>query len=300
MGGCTNTTASDCKVCRHFRIKKKKQCVKECPSNLFAYGSLCVEADYCTSLHRKPIFGECRDSCPLIFEKYANVNVSNADEVEQCAKECPAIEVDSIATSDLLRGCKIIKGDILIRMQSSVPNTMEILERNLGDIEEIDGILKIYRSPVITSLSFFRNLRVIRGEADSGKEKSKYTFVLMSNENLVELWNWNEKTALQLVRGNLLVHFNSKLCLKQIKELQQILKTNTSADFISNESNGYEQTCSAIAIRTDDKVLNSSSVEISWNKIKVSESEKIAGYIVYLIVAPNMTVTHIGIDTCVQ
>lgn len=293
MGGCINPSAGGCKVCRHFRNMSDRKCVSECPPNLFAYSSFCVDSDYCIKSGKKPIFGECRDSCPLIiFEK--NVNISSVD---QCAKECPATEVDSLATSDLLRGCQIVKGDIFIRLQSGVSNTMQILERNLGDIEEIEGILKIYRSPVITSLKFLRNLRVVRGITS---ENSKYTFVIMSNENLVELWDWNEKKSLQLVRGNLLVHFNSKLCLNQIHSLQQLLKTNVTADFISTESNGYEQTCSASVIATRPVVLSSSSVEIIWDKVNVSESEKVVGYIIYYIVAPTMTVTHLGIDTCVQ
>lgn len=293
IGGCLNPTPSACKVCRHFRNMINKQCVKECPKDLFAYSSFCVDADFCTKAGKKPLFGECRDSCPLIiFEK--NVNVSS---VEQCAKECPATEVDSLATSDLLRGCQIVKGDIFIRLQSGVANTMQILERNLGDIEEIDGILKIYRSPVITSLSFLRSLRIIRGNAS---DNPKFTFVIMSNENLQELWDWDEKQFLDLTRGNLLVHFNSKLCLNQIHKLQQLLKTNVTADFISTESNGYEQTCSANIIVTQSNVLNSSTVEIIWNKINITKLEKIVGYIVYYIVAPDMTVTHLGIDTCVQ
>lgn len=293
MGGCINPTSSGCRVCRHFRNMIDKKCVSECPENLFAYSSFCVDADFCTKAGKKAILRECRDSCPLIIMERM-VNISS---VEQCARECPGTEVDSLATSDLLRGCQIVKGDINIRLQSGVANTMQILERNLGDIEEIEGILKIYRSPVITSLSFLRNLRIIRGNSSLNQ---KFTFVIISNENLQELWNWNEKRSLKLIRGNLLVHFNSKLCLNQIDKLQELLKTNKTADFISDESNGYEQTCSENLIVTEYKVLSSSSVQITWNKINITKSEKIVGYIVYYIVAPTLTVTHIGIDTCVQ
>ena len=210
---------------------------------------------------------------------------------------CTQIEVESLATSDLLRGCQIINGDINIRLKLGVADTMQTLERNLGDIEEINGILKIYRSPVVTSLSFLRSLRIIRG--NTSIENSKFTLVIMENENLIELFG-NEKSSLQLSRGNLLVHYNSKLCLNQIHELQKMLKTNVTADFVGSESNGYEQTCSASAIATTTKVLSSSSVDIIWNKINVKESEKIVGYIVYYIVAPTRNVSRIGIDTCVQ
>lgn len=293
IGDCITAKPSGCKVCRNFYSVDDGICVHQCPTNQFTLSSLCINATSCVNRGKKPILGECRDSCPLIIAE-KNVNISS---IEQCALECPATEVDSLATSDLLRGCQIIKGDINIRLQSGVANTMQILERNLGDIEEIEGILKVYRSPVITSLSFLRNLRKIQGNTS---ETSKYTFIILSNENLQELWNFNEKKILHLSRGNLLVHFNSKLCPNQIHELQQVLKTNTSEDFISSESNGYEQTCSARAIETWFKVLNESSVDISWVKIKISDSEKIMGYIIFYIVAPERNVSHLGIDTCVQ
>lgn len=295
MGDCTDPTANGCKVCKHYRIMLDGKCVSECPTDLFAYKGFCVDADFCTKANKKPIFGECRESCPLIFSETYGDNPS----VEQCARECPGTEIESLATSDLLRGCQIVKGDIFIRLPSGfdAANTMQILEQNLGDIEEIEGILKIYRSPVITSLSFFRSLRIIRGNKS---ENSKYTFIILSNDNLQELWDFNEKKSLELVRGNLQIHFNSKLCLTQIHQLQKLLKTNTSADFISTESNGQEQTCSAKVVVTWSKVLNSTSVEISWKKIHVSESEKVIGFIIYYIVAPIRNVTHLGVDTCVQ
>lgn len=97
--------------------------------------------------------------------------------------------------------------------------------------------MKVYRSPAITSLNFFRNLRTIRGNR---LENNKYSFVIMSNENLQVLWNFSEKKTLQLMRGNLLVHFNSKLCVKEIFDLQRLLKTNVTEDFVGTESNGYE------------------------------------------------------------
>lgn len=293
LGGCSNITANDCNLCKHYRIYGTDECVYKCPPDLYTYNILCVNASFCESKRLKPILGECRDLCPpIIRDQY--IYVKNID---QCALECPAIEIQTLQMSDLVRGCQIIKGDVNIQLQSGVADTMQILERNLGDIEEIEGILKIYRSPAITSLSFFRNLRIIRGNQI---QKTRYTFVIISNENLQELWNFNEKKSLELSHGNLLVHFNSKLCLSEIHQLQTLLNTNKSADFIGDASNGYEYTCVAQSIVTEYRVLNSSNVEISWNKISILETEKIIGYIVYYIVAPSQNLTHVGIDTCVQ
>lgn len=96
------------------------------------------------------------------------------------------------------------------------------------------------------------------------------------------------------------MHFNSKLCLKEIHDLQQLLKTNTTEDFISTESNGYEETCVAKEITSSCNVLSSSEVEIEWERFDISKTEKIVAYIIYFIVAPERNITHLGIDSCVQ
>lgn len=99
IGGCTSPLPNGCRLCRNFRtIDADNMCVSQCPGNLFALSSLCISADFCKSLHKKPIFGECRDSCPLIITE-KNVNISSPD---QCARECPGTEVESLATSDLV------------------------------------------------------------------------------------------------------------------------------------------------------------------------------------------------------
>lgn len=131
-------------------------------------------------------------------------------------------------------------------------------------------------------------------------DKTNFTFQILSNDNLQELWDFREKRTLRLERGNLLVHYNSKLCLSQIRELQSVLGTNKSEDFVGNESNGYEQPCFALPISTWHNVLNHTSVEISWEKLNVSKTEKIMGSIIYYVVAPDRNVTYRGLDTCVQ
>lgn len=289
IGGCEDSTPNTCSVCRNFRIHIGGACVDKCPSDLYIHNSLCVSAYYCLARKRVPILGECRQHC----ESIGSGNITSAS---QCTRSCGAVEVDSLSASDSVRGCKKIRGDLFIRIQSGSANTMQYLERNLGDIEEIEGILKVYRSPVLTSLSFLRNLRIIGGKSN---DNVKYTLVIMSNENLQELWDFKEKRSLKLLNGNLLIHFNSKLCLSQIRELQSTVKTNTSEDFINIDSNGYEQTCSARAIVTWFKVLNHTSVEISWEKFNITKSEQIMGYIIYYVVAPERNITHRGIDTCV-
>ena len=55
---------------------------------------------------------------------------------------------------------------MLSSLAASVPidNIAAELETSLGQLEEITGYLTIKRSYALVSLSFFRKLRVIRGE----------------------------------------------------------------------------------------------------------------------------------------
>lgn len=132
------------------------------------------------------------------------------------------------------------------------------------------------------------------------KEKTNFTFQIVSNDNLQELWDFREKKTLKLLRGNLLVHYNSKLCLSQVYDLQNLLGTNKSKDVISTESNGYEQTCLSRAMATYEKVLNHTSVEIFWERLNVTKNEKTMGSVIYYVVAPERNITYRGMDTCVQ
>lgn len=45
----------------------------------------------------------------------------------------------------------------------------------------------------------------------------------MDNQNLVELWDWNTRKLdgeLHIERGTIFFHFNPKLCIYRIKQLQ--------------------------------------------------------------------------------
>lgn len=293
-----NETASGCSVCRNYRLLNDT-CVRECPANLFILSNLCVDAEYCRSEHKIPFDHECRNVCPKNYKRNNDTSalVACVKCNPECLRACGSIEVNSLGDSEFLRGCQVIVGDLYIRLHHGVADTKHRLERNMGDIEEILGILRVYRSPALTSLSFLRNLRIIHGNRTTDE---KYTVMIMENENLQRLWDFSEKKNLKLLQGNMLVHFNSKLCLSEIYALQSMLKTNTTQDWIGTESNGNEETCSARLIQTYFDVLTRDTVSITIERIDVPENEKIVGYIIYYMVAPEQNVTHFGMDTCAQ
>lgn len=108
-------------------------------------------------------------------------------------------------------------------------------------IEEIHGYLKVVRSFPLISLNFLKNLRVIHGNT---LESDKYAFVVLDNQNLQELWDWKGR-SLSIKRGRLFFHFNPKLCMSVIDQLQNITKLFPSytEHEVASSSNGDKTAC---------------------------------------------------------
>lgn len=83
-----------------------------------------------------------------------------------CPKVCKGLFVSNIETVQKLRGCTTIDGDLEMQIKGG-DNIIQELERSLGSIEVIKGVLKITRSFPILSLSFFKSLRTITGKPET-------------------------------------------------------------------------------------------------------------------------------------
>lgn len=119
-------------------------------------------------------------------------------------------------------------------------NIVNELEKNLNMIEEIYGYLKVVRSFPLISLNFLKNLRVIHGNT---LESDKYAFVVLDNQNLQELWDWKGR-SLAIKRGKLFFHFNPKLCMSVIDQLQNITNLpNYTEHEVASSSNGDKTAC---------------------------------------------------------
>lgn len=90
-----------------------------------------------------------------------------------CPKVCKGLYVNNIETVQKLRGCTIVDGDLDMQIKGG-ENIIQELERSLGSIEEIRGVLKIARSFPLLSLSFFKNLRNITGNQDVSEEAKTF------------------------------------------------------------------------------------------------------------------------------
>uniref|UniRef100_H3ANU2 receptor protein-tyrosine kinase n=1 Tax=Latimeria chalumnae TaxID=7897 RepID=H3ANU2_LATCH len=256
LGSCYEANnPQKCVACRHYQ--HITGCVETCPPGYYRFeGWRCVAFDFCQELHNKCKNsresgchqyvihnGECIPECPSGYTMNStNLNCS------PCAGPCPRVcdifgdekMIDSVTSAQELRGCTVINGSITINIRGG-NNIAAELEANLGLVEEITGFLKIRRSYALVSLSFFRKLRLIRGEM---LEMGNYSFYALDNQNLRQLWDWS-KHKLTIAQGKLFFHYNPKLCLSEIHKMEDIsgAKGRQEKNDIALKTNGDQASC---------------------------------------------------------
>lgn len=167
-------------------------------------------------------------------------------------------------------------------------------------VAEIDGYLKIVRSYPLVSLSFFKNLRLIRGNV---LESGKYAISVLDNQNLQDLWDWTTKN-LTIINGSLFFHFNPKLCPEKIEALRQ--QANISDVDISASSNGDRVACeyflrelklfykhflkiytgNVTSFTVETTRIGSHYVVLEWIKFDMIDSRKLLSFLIFYIEAP--------------
>uniref|UniRef100_A0A8D3CU01 receptor protein-tyrosine kinase n=1 Tax=Scophthalmus maximus TaxID=52904 RepID=A0A8D3CU01_SCOMX len=258
LGGCLKpNSANHCVACRG--LQHGDNCVERCPENHFTFrGWRCVNFAFCQNLHnqckrekehtKSPDCheyvihnGACIPECP---SGYTTVNSSSLI-CTPCAGLCPKVcmglkTVDSVTAAQALRGCTVLNGSLVINLRGG-NNIAAELEASLGQLEEITGYLTVRRSYALVSLSFFRKLRVIRGEE---QEIGNYSFYALDNQNLRQLWDWS-KHKLAILQGRMFFHYNSKLCMSEIRKMEEVTGTKErqlKID-IASKTNGDQASC---------------------------------------------------------
>lgn len=120
-------------------------------------------------------------------------------------------------------------------------NIVKELEKELSDIEEIQGRLKITRTFSLISLSFFKNLRVIGSKLQPNE---LFALHIMDNANLADLFPNN----VTIEQGRLFFHFNPKLCIEKIERLKPWTValnnvTSIAIEDVALNSNGDKVAC---------------------------------------------------------
>uniref|UniRef100_UPI003AABBB57 insulin receptor b n=1 Tax=Centroberyx gerrardi TaxID=166262 RepID=UPI003AABBB57 len=171
------------------------------------------------------------------------------------------------------------------------------LEANLGQLEEITGYLTIRRAYALVSLSFLRKLRIIRGEQLEG---DIHSFFALDNQNLRELWDWS-KHNLTIQHGRMFVHYNSKLCMSEIRKMEEMTGTkerNLKND-IAVRNNGDQASCENRLLKFTLIKTLSDKIMVKWEPFWPLDFRDLLGFMVLYKEAPYKNVTEFdGQDAC--
>eukprot|EP00064_Thunnus_orientalis_P015399 superscaffoldBa00002846_g15451 len=314
LGGCLKpNSTSHCVACRG--LQAQGTCVERCPENHYTFkGWRCVSFAYCQELHnrckrekehsRSPDCheyvihnGACIPECP---SGYTTVNSSSLN-CTPCAGLCPKVcmglkTVDSVTAAQALRGCTILNGSLVINLRGG-NNIAAELEASLGQLEEITGYLTVRRSYALVSLSFFRKLRVIRGEET---EIGNYSFYALDNQNLRQLWDWS-KHKLTILQGRMFFLYNSKLCMSEIRKMEEVTGTKDRQvkNEIASKTNGDQASCENRLLKFTQIRTMSDKIMVKWEAFWPPDFRDLLGFMVLYKEAPFQNVTEFdGQDAC--
>ncbi|XP_037538287.1 insulin receptor a [Nematolebias whitei] len=308
LGSCTKpNSASHCVACRG--LQHESICVERCPNDYFIYkGWRCVSNAFCQDLHNRCKQekeknkntdchdyvihnGACIPECPSGF------SIGNSSlHCKPCAGPCPKVcrgvkMVDSVTAAQALRGCTVLNGSLVINLRGG-NNIAAELEASLGQLEEITGYLTVRRSYALVSLSFFRKLRLIRGEE---QEIGNYSFYALDNQNLRQLWDWS-KHKLTILQGRIFFHYNSKLCMSEIHQMENVTGTKgrQSASDIAIKTNGDQASCENSQLKFTQIRTMSDKIMIKWEPFWPPDFRDLLGFMVLYKEAPFQNVTEFG------
>ncbi|KAK1131015.1 hypothetical protein K0M31_017318 [Melipona bicolor] len=265
----------------------------------------CIEEDQCLRLEKpreavngknysyKPFNGSCVLECPPGYTDEESSDKASCKKCEgPCQKECTGMNVDSIATAQKLRGCTHIVGSLEIQIRGG-KNIVKELEESLSMIQVIDGYLKIVRSFPLISLSFLKNLRAIRG---NDIDNSKYSLLVMDNQNLQELWDWDTHDGIKILSkdgpGRIFFHLNPKLCLYKIETLRKKAGLGPFTEYdVAPNSNGDKVACNVTELMTMVGKKSPWGAVIEWEPFVHHDARSLLGYVVYYIEAPHRNMT---------
>lgn len=71
-----------------------------------------------------------------------------------------------------------------------------------------------------------------------------YSFYALDNQNLRQLWDWS-KHKLTILQGRMFFHYNSKLCMSEIRKMEGVTGTKERQvkNDIASKTNGDQASC---------------------------------------------------------
>lgn len=256
-----------------------------------------------SSVRKKPYIpfrGKCSMDCPIGYAEAMGDNKQYVCKkcVGECKKFCNGNVVDSVGSAQLLRGCTHITDslEIIIRKGTGEKIVAE-LELSLSSIEEIGGYLKILRSYPILSLSFFKKLKMIRGNQ---LDLNRNALILVDNENIQDLFDEGQNVT---INGAIFAHLNPKLCYYKLKKYRDDLPPNSDFDNptqVSVTSNGDKVACNVTEMKVRLNKVTVQAAIFQWDKIEYEDKRTHLGYMFHYKEAPSKNITMFdGRDACV-
>uniref|UniRef100_A0A452GZ67 Tyrosine-protein kinase receptor n=1 Tax=Gopherus agassizii TaxID=38772 RepID=A0A452GZ67_9SAUR len=308
LGGCSRPWDSRaCVACRHFHFNG--HCLTSCPTRTYRYeGWRCVTAEYCASLRKVSenprdasefvIHHErCLSECPSGYTRNDSSIFCHKCE-GLCPKECKVgtKTIDSTRAAQELAGCTYVEGNLIVNIRRGY-NLASELQNSLGLIETITGFLKIKHSFALVSLSFFKNLKLIRGDS---MVDGNYTLYVLDNQNLQQLWDWSHHT-LSIPVGKVYFAFNPKLCLSEIYRMEEVTGTKGRQNKaeINPRTNGDRASCESRTLRFVSNITESDRIFLKWERYRPPEYRDLLSFIVYYKESTFQNVTeYVGQDAC--
>ncbi|NWT03769.1 INSRR protein, partial [Mionectes macconnelli] len=308
LGGCGRPRDSRaCVACRHFHFNG--HCLPSCPPRTYEYeGWRCVTAEYCASLRKvsdnprdasKFVIHQrqCLSECPSGYTRNESSIFCHKCE-GLCPKECKVgtKTIDSTRAAQELVGCTLIEGNLILNIRRGY-NLASELQSSLGLIETITGFLKIKHSFALVSLSFFKNLKLIRGDS---MVDGNYTLYVLDNQNLQQLWDWSHH-VLSIPVGKMYFAFNPKLCLAEIYRMEEVTGTKGRQNKaeINPRTNGDRASCKTQTLRFISNITESDRIFLKWERYRPPEYRDLLSFIVYYKESPFQNVSeYVGQDAC--
>ncbi|CAD1477296.1 unnamed protein product [Heterotrigona itama] len=303
LSECYGSTESDCYVCKHYRHEGK--CVETCPSHLYSYLSRrCVTKDECVGMNRlrrvyyiledgqawRPFNGSCVTHCPDGYEDALDENNMTACRacVNSCRKVSHGALIRHISDAQSFRGITVVKGALEFQIRNGNPNIMNELSEAFGRVEEISEYVKITHSFPITSLNFFKKLKVIKGEK---LDINNASLSVLDNPNLSSLFPPGHEIKIE--NGRLFFHYNPKLCLSKIIQFSQMVNITNYTDLeIQPQSNGEKVACDIVNINITVKNLGPDYADLMWDSYEPPEGQKLLNYLLNYIETENQNITY--------
>ncbi|XP_037048464.1 insulin-like receptor [Bradysia coprophila] len=294
LGSC-DSDGTICTSCRHVSVGSldARTCVDKCPNPLFMFEKgRCLTNVECLHADRFeqfiPFNGTCQSTCPDLYSLEMEKGLLTCKSCNGvCRKECDGGIIQSISDAQLYRGCTIINGMLILQIRRGGAQAIAELEEALSNIKEIRGALKITRSLPLVSLSFFKNLRVIHGNAPD-----YYTLYVMDNPNLESIFDH----PVAIERGKLFFHFNPKLCYQTIQSIKKdVTDLSDVQDFaiedVSINSNGDKVTCSLTTLNAKVVSVMQFAAIVEVESKQYDDYRVLLGYDLYFKPAPYKNVT---------